>query len=133
MDHRIKLVKLLDLTASTVDSEALNAIRHANKLCNDHGLTWTELLGSCGTPSSRPPTPAQLNAQLLNSAKVEIWTDLPGWTKHSHAMVTITETGVTITESPYYGEHAESGQPRKMFIPKADIISASIQIPTPAR
>jgi hypothetical protein len=42
---RLKLAKLLALTASDADGEALNAIRAANRFVTDRGLTWHEAVG----------------------------------------------------------------------------------------
>jgi hypothetical protein len=41
---RDQLVKLLNLTSSEYDAEALNAIRHADALLSKHGTTWADLL-----------------------------------------------------------------------------------------
>ena len=42
--NRDQLIKLLNLTRSEYDAEALNAIRRANALLRKHRATWTDLL-----------------------------------------------------------------------------------------
>ena len=41
-----KLIKILNLTNSPVDGEALSAARFANQLLNNEGLTWENLLNN---------------------------------------------------------------------------------------
>jgi hypothetical protein len=41
---RDQLIKLLNLTSSKYDAEALSAIRHADALLSKHGTTWADLL-----------------------------------------------------------------------------------------
>jgi hypothetical protein len=50
--NRDQLIKLLNLTGSEYDAEALNAIRRANALLRKHRATWADLL-------SRPKEPAE--------------------------------------------------------------------------
>ena len=42
--NRDQLIKLLNLTRSAYDAEALNAIRRANALLRKHRATWADLL-----------------------------------------------------------------------------------------
>ena len=57
------LVKLMMLTTSTNDAEALAALRKANKILKDAKVNWAELLGaakpdqSFRVPPSRRPRP----------------------------------------------------------------------------
>jgi hypothetical protein len=44
--NRDQLIKLLNLTGSEYDAEALNAIRRANALLRKHRATWADLVGS---------------------------------------------------------------------------------------
>jgi hypothetical protein len=46
--NRDQLIKLLNLTGSEYDAEALNAIRRANALLRQHRATWTDLLALPG-------------------------------------------------------------------------------------
>ena len=39
-----KITKLLALTTSTFDGEALNAIRAANEILNEQDKTWEEVI-----------------------------------------------------------------------------------------
>lgn len=43
-DKLEKLIKLLNLTTSSEEHEALSSIRFANKLLQKNGLTWSKLL-----------------------------------------------------------------------------------------
>lgn len=49
-----RLTKLLNLSASDNDGEALNAIRAANALIRKNGLTWAILLLQDSPPPPRP-------------------------------------------------------------------------------
>lgn len=49
---RGRLAKLMGLTTSVHDGEALNALRMANKMLSDAKLTWSEVIGG---PTSRAP------------------------------------------------------------------------------
>lgn len=50
--HRLE--KLLEMTASTNDPEALNAIRLTNKVLKDNKITWSELFRKMVSTSSAP-------------------------------------------------------------------------------
>jgi hypothetical protein len=52
-----RIVKLLNLTASDNDHEALLALRNAQKLMKQGGLTWEALFTGSSTSSTRPTTP----------------------------------------------------------------------------
>jgi hypothetical protein len=54
-----RLAKLLNLTESEHDGEALSAIRKANDLLRQHGTSWPAALGLSGTVEGSPqPEPA---------------------------------------------------------------------------
>jgi hypothetical protein len=57
---RSQLVKLLNLTSSKYDAEALNAIRHADALLSKHGTTWADLLAL--PESAKTPQPESTQA-----------------------------------------------------------------------
>jgi hypothetical protein len=60
--NRDQLIKLLNLTRSEYDAEALNAIRHADALLRKHGASWADLLALPQEPTKAPqpePTPGQ--------------------------------------------------------------------------
>ena len=50
-----KILKLLELTQSANDAEALNAIRKANKIREKAGLQWEEIFAKAVT-TYKPPT-----------------------------------------------------------------------------
>ena len=50
---RDKLVKILDLTSSDVEGEALAALSAARRLLTANGLTWTDVI------CAPPPSPAE--------------------------------------------------------------------------
>lgn len=52
MIDRARLSKLMGLTTSVHDGEALNALRMANKMLSEAKLSWFEVLGS---PTTRAP------------------------------------------------------------------------------
>jgi Protein of unknown function (DUF2786) len=52
-DIRDKLAKLLGMSQSSHDGEALNAVRLANRMLAKHKLTWREALGT--TSVTTPP------------------------------------------------------------------------------
>lgn len=63
------LIKLLSLTASDNDAEALSALRKATKILNDSGWTWERLIHGKITviadpfaSLATPPTPERQNA-----------------------------------------------------------------------
>lgn len=54
-----RLVKLLNLTGSAHDGEALAAIRKANELLDQHKASWSDVMGIGVEPASAPePEPA---------------------------------------------------------------------------
>ena len=55
------LVKLLNMTSSEYDAEALNAIRQADALLRKHGMTWVDLL-TLPRESARAPQPESTQA-----------------------------------------------------------------------
>src|SRR5712671_7729925 len=58
--NRDQLIKLLNLTGSEYDAEALNAIRRANALLRRHRATWADLLAPPQEPEKgRLPEPKQ--------------------------------------------------------------------------
>ena len=58
--NRAQLIKLLNLTESEYDAEALNAIRRSNALLRKHRTTWADLLALPQEPAkARQPGPAQ--------------------------------------------------------------------------
>jgi hypothetical protein len=59
---RDQLVKLLNLTSSKYDAEALNAIRHADALLRKHRATWADLL-ALPQESAKTPQPESAQAQ----------------------------------------------------------------------
>jgi hypothetical protein len=61
---RDQLIKLLNLTRSEYDAEALNAIRRANALLRKHQATWADLLALPQESSkARQPKPTQARQQ----------------------------------------------------------------------
>ena len=53
---RDRLAKLLSLSQSDNDAEAISAIRKANSMLKKEGLTWQNVLGSVpSSPQRRPP------------------------------------------------------------------------------
>jgi hypothetical protein len=62
--NRDQLIKLLNLTGSEYDAEALNAIRRANALLRTHRVTWADLLAPPKEPAkARQPEPTQAQQQ----------------------------------------------------------------------
>ncbi|MEA2916250.1 MAG: hypothetical protein QOJ15_8331 [Bradyrhizobium sp.] len=56
--NRAQLIKLLNLTGSEYDAEALNAIRRSNALLRKHRTTWADLLALPQEPAqARQPRP----------------------------------------------------------------------------
>lgn len=51
---RDRLTKLLGMTQSSHDGEALNAVRLANRVLAEHRLTWREALGTTTAIAARP-------------------------------------------------------------------------------
>jgi hypothetical protein len=61
---RDQLIKLLNLTRSEYDAEALNAIRRANALLRKHRATWTDLFAlPQESAKARQPEPTQARQQ----------------------------------------------------------------------
>jgi hypothetical protein len=61
---RDQLIKLLNLTRSEYDAEALSAIRHADALLRKHQATWADLLALPQESSkARQPQPTQARQQ----------------------------------------------------------------------
>ncbi len=54
---RARLVKLLNLTASPHDAEALSAARHSNEMLRAAGASWDALLGGAGSRSASESDP----------------------------------------------------------------------------
>ena len=62
--NRDQLIKLLNLTRSEYDAEALNAIRRANALLRKHRATWADLLAlPQESAKARQPEPTQARQQ----------------------------------------------------------------------
>jgi hypothetical protein len=61
---RERLIKLLNLTESGYDAEALNAIRSSNAFLRKHRTTWADLLALPQEPGkARQPEPTQARQQ----------------------------------------------------------------------
>lgn len=56
---REKLIKLMRMTESNADGEALNALRLANKMLSAAGLHWGNILGNGGTDRSHMVPPSK--------------------------------------------------------------------------
>ena len=66
--NRAQLIKLLNLTGSEYDAEALNAIRRSNALLRKHRTTWADLLALPQEPAkARQPGPAQARQRSRGS------------------------------------------------------------------
>ena len=62
--NRDQLIKLLNLTGSEYDVEALNAVRRANALLRQHRATWADLLAlPQASAKGRQPEPTQAQHQ----------------------------------------------------------------------
>jgi hypothetical protein len=62
--NRDQLIKLLNLTRSEYDAEALNAIRRANALLRKQRATWADLLAlPQESAKARQPEPTQAQQQ----------------------------------------------------------------------
>jgi|GEM_PF-3041463 len=57
-DSKERLIRLLNLTASDNDHEALLALRNAQKVMDRSGMTWESLVTSGRSPLSRSPPSA---------------------------------------------------------------------------
>jgi hypothetical protein len=75
MESRDILIKLLNLSSSNEDGEALSAIRHANKLIRKEGMSWEDLIRLPDLPAVIPteeePThsPVRSRKRNLNNKK----------------------------------------------------------------
>lgn len=65
---RSLLIKILNLTQSNQDGEAMNAIRAANRLLKSNGLQWEDLIGSMA-PVVRSQHPSYDFSDLLRRAQ----------------------------------------------------------------
>ena len=73
--NRDQLIKLLNLTGSEYDAEALNAIRRANALLRKHRATWADLLARPQEPAEAQqpePTQAQQRPRPMDSDAFEV-------------------------------------------------------------
>jgi hypothetical protein len=80
---RERLVKLLGMTESKYDAEALGAIRRSNALLREHKVTWAELLAGAPEPGQarepfqarrrqRPrPRPAGFAAEPMRAPRMQ--------------------------------------------------------------
>ena len=69
---RDQLIKLLNLTRSEYDAEALNAIRHADALLRKHEATWADLIALPREPTkASQPEPTQAQQQQQPRASPE--------------------------------------------------------------
>lgn len=64
------LVKLLNLSTSSEDGEALSAIRHANKLIKKHNIPWEKIIHPPfeATSQASSPTPTPRSPRKKRSA-----------------------------------------------------------------
>jgi len=60
-EEKEKLVKLLNLTTSDSDGEALNAIRAANRILKKYDLTFGDVIALPARPDTEGPTPPAYN------------------------------------------------------------------------
>lgn len=70
-----RLVKLLGMTGSTHDAEALSAIRLANAFLKKQGRTWGEILPTPLPADSSPAQPHHIEAETLLATRRDILTD----------------------------------------------------------
>jgi hypothetical protein len=70
--NRAQLIKLLNLTGSEYDAEALNAIRRSNALLRKHRATWADLL-------ALPQEPAQARQPRPRPMGSDAFRDKPMW------------------------------------------------------
>jgi hypothetical protein len=66
-----KLIKILSLTSSDNDAEALSAIRMANSLIKSKGLTWEEIIARPARPKIPKP-----RAQFFTEGLGEVFEQL---------------------------------------------------------
>ena len=55
--HKSLLTKLMMMTSSENDQEALTALRKANKILKEAGVNWEELLDALSKPAQAAPPP----------------------------------------------------------------------------
>jgi hypothetical protein len=78
--NRAQLIKLLNLTGSEYDAEALNAIRRSNALLRKHRATWADLLALPQEPAqARQPEPAQARQPRPRPRGSDAFSDKPMW------------------------------------------------------
>jgi hypothetical protein len=78
--NRAQLIKLLNLTGSEYDAEALNAIRRSNALLRKHRTTWADLLALPQEPAqARQPEPAQARQPRPRPRGSDAFRDKPMW------------------------------------------------------
>jgi hypothetical protein len=70
-----RLSRLLAMTTSSHDGEALNAIRMANALLKRQGMTWGEVLPTPLPADSSPAQPHHVEAETLLATRRDILTD----------------------------------------------------------
>ncbi|MBF0507829.1 MAG: DUF2786 domain-containing protein [Deltaproteobacteria bacterium] len=87
-----RVTKLVGMTDSAFDGEALNAIRMANKLLKEHRLSWPQVLqprpmvsvSTSAISTSRPaPTSGPYTSWLAKIDRIKFcWADLNGWERN---------------------------------------------------
>lgn len=70
-----RLSRLLAMTTSNHDGEALNAIRMANALLKKQGRTWDEIFVTPLPADSSPAQPHHVEAETLLATRRDILTD----------------------------------------------------------
>src|SRR5580704_11590946 len=77
---RERLIKLLNLTESEYDAEALNAIRSSNAFLRKHRTTWAALLAVPQEPAkARQPEPTQARQQRPRPRSSDAFGAKPAW------------------------------------------------------
>jgi len=77
---RAQLIKLLNLTGSEYDAEALNAIRRSNALLRKHRTTWADLLALAQEPAkARRPEPMQARQPRPRPRSSDAFRAKPVW------------------------------------------------------
>jgi hypothetical protein len=66
---RERLAKLLSMTGSGHDGEALTAIRQANRLLRENGKNWAEVLGTVHARAEAAPKPRETPPREAPSAR----------------------------------------------------------------
>jgi hypothetical protein len=56
---RVRIAKLLGMTGSTHDGEAVNAMRLANRIVRESGVTWYDVIGATALPSPEVADPLE--------------------------------------------------------------------------